>query len=108
MSQMASGRVMPAREGRIGEPAQLKPRLWLAIAGVLLVLGVGMAATAERSSGVSVRDVRFTGPDGTRFSALLYRPPNATPGTRAPGILAVHGYLNSRETQSPFAIELAR
>ena len=42
------------------------------------------------------------------MSALLYIPPNATPQIPAPGILAVHGYINSRETQDGFAIEFAR
>jgi len=35
-------------------------------------------------------------------------PPGVTADNPAPGILAVHGYINSREVQSPFAIELAR
>jgi pimeloyl-ACP methyl ester carboxylesterase len=38
----------------------------------------------------------------------LYIPPNATEKTPAPGILAVHGYINSRETQDGFSIEFAR
>jgi pimeloyl-ACP methyl ester carboxylesterase len=42
------------------------------------------------------------------MSGLLYIPQTATPMTRAPGILAVHGYINSRETQDGFAIEFAR
>lgn len=42
------------------------------------------------------------------MSALLYIPKNATSSTPAPGILAVHGYINSRETQDGFAIEFAR
>jgi pimeloyl-ACP methyl ester carboxylesterase len=42
------------------------------------------------------------------MSALLYVPPNATAKTPAPGVLAVHGYINSRETQDGFAIEFAR
>ena len=42
------------------------------------------------------------------MSALLYIPPNATAQTPVPGILAVHGYINSRETQDGFAIEFAR
>ena len=53
-------------------------------------------------------DVRFIGSDGSPMSALLYVPPSATAKTPAPGILAVHGYINSRETQSGFAIEFAR
>src|SRR2546428_14064146 len=42
------------------------------------------------------------------MSGLLHTPRNATPKTPAPGILAVHGYINSRETQDGFAIEFAR
>ncbi len=42
------------------------------------------------------------------MSALLYIPHNATSKTPAPGILAIHGYFNSRETQDGFAIEFAR
>jgi len=42
------------------------------------------------------------------MSGLLYIPANATPQIPAPGILAVHGYINSRETQDGFAIEFAR
>ena len=48
------------------------------------------------------------GAKGNTMSALLYIPPNATPQIPAPGILAVHGYINSRETQDGFAIEFAR
>ncbi|HEV2365899.1 MAG TPA: alpha/beta fold hydrolase [Caulobacteraceae bacterium] len=88
--------------------APLRPRLWLALGAALMAIGVALAAVTERAGGVSVSDVRFRGPDGTMFSALVYRPKAATPQNPAPGILAVHGYINSRETQSPFAIELAR
>ncbi|MGA2368801.1 MAG: alpha/beta fold hydrolase, partial [Dehalococcoidia bacterium] len=37
-----------------------------------------------------------------------YVPKTATAATPAPGILAIHGYINSRETQDGFAIEFAR
>jgi pimeloyl-ACP methyl ester carboxylesterase len=40
--------------------------------------------------------------------ALLYVPAGATAQAPAPGVLAIHGYINSREMQSPYAIELAR
>lgn len=91
-----------------GTEARLRPGLWLAIGALLVVVGVALAALVERSGGISISDVRFTGADGTTFSALVYRPANATPEHPAPGILAVHGYINTRETQSPFAIEFAR
>jgi pimeloyl-ACP methyl ester carboxylesterase len=75
----------------------------------MVLLGGGLAAWMQTDFGhVSVRDVRFDGGDGRVMSALLYVPDTATAETPAPGILAVHGYVNSRETQSSFTIELAR
>ena len=92
----------------VSRPASLHPVRWCLIGAVLLALGVALAAWVERADGVSVSDVRFTGADGTRFSALLYRPAAATDHSPAPGVLAVHGYVNTRETQDAFAIEFAR
>jgi pimeloyl-ACP methyl ester carboxylesterase len=85
-------------------------RRWtLAIIGLVLILAGGAFAWATQTSGgIQVRDIRFTGAKGTTMSALLYVPPNATAQIPAPGILAVHGYINSRETQDGFAIEFAR
>src|SRR6202012_1010277 len=57
---------------------------------------------------IKIQDIRFQGAKGNTMSALLYIPPNATAQTPAPGILAVHGYINSRETQDGFAIEFPR
>ena len=81
----------------------------LLLAGiVLIVLGGWLASSIQTSGGVDLRDIRFQAADGTTMSALLYVPKNATRETPAPGILAVHGYINSRETQDDFAIEFAR
>ena len=86
-----------------------KPRWWLILAGMVIVLAGGiLAQTVRTAGGTAVTDVRFSGTNGTVMSALLYVPINATPATPAPGILAVHGYINSRETQDGFAIEFAR
>src|SRR4029079_19611678 len=85
-------------------------RAWrLALIGLAVVIaGCVLAAFVQTAGGVKVSDVRFTAPDGTLMSALLYTPPNATAEHPAPGVLAVHGYINTRETQDAFAIELAR
>jgi pimeloyl-ACP methyl ester carboxylesterase len=80
-----------------------------AIAGVILILiGGFLAYLTQASGGIRIEDVRFAGARSNTMSALLYIPPNATAKTPAPGILAVHGYINSRETQDGFAIEFAR
>ena len=83
---------------------------WLLfLVGWALILGgATLAGAIQTSGGIQVRDVRFLGDSGVTMSGLLYVPRNATEKTPAPGVLAVHGYINSRETQSAFAIELAR
>ena len=83
---------------------------WRIAFGLALILvGGGLAHWVQTDGGrVSIRDVRFTGAAGNVMSALLYVPGGATPELPVPGVLAVHGYINSRETQDGFAIELAR
>ena len=87
----------------------MRGRWSLAILGVVLIVAGGLLAHfTQTSGGIRIQNVRFTGAKGNTMSALLYIPPNATPQIPAPGILAVHGYINSRETQDGFAIEFAR
>ncbi len=77
--------------------------------GWALILGGGaIAHYVQTAGGVQVQDVRFAGTGGMPMSGLLYIPRNATQAHPAPGILAVHGYINSRETQDGFAIAFAR
>jgi pimeloyl-ACP methyl ester carboxylesterase len=78
------------------------------IGAVLILLGGLLAHFTQTANGIRIEDVRFKGAKGNTMSALVYIPANATEKTPAPGILAVHGYINSRETQDGFAIEFAR
>ncbi len=81
----------------------------LFILGWALVFGGSLLAhKIQTSRGIRVEDVRFAGTSGTPMSGLLYIPRGATHDRPAPGILAVHGYINSRETQDGFAIALSR
>lgn len=81
----------------------------LAAIGIALIVFGGMVAhLTQTTGGIKIQDIRFKGAKGNTMSALLYIPPTATAQKPAPGILAVHGYINSRETQSGFAIEFAR
>ena len=87
----------------------MRGRWLLAIVGLILIVAGGLLAHfIQTAGGIRVQDIRFQGAKGNTMSALLYIPANATPQTPAPGILAVHGYINSRETQDGFAIEFAR
>jgi pimeloyl-ACP methyl ester carboxylesterase len=78
------------------------------IGAIVIFAGAILAHFIQGSGGTKVRDIRFVASNGVMMSALLYIPANATAKTPAPGILAVHGYINSRETQDAFAIEFAR
>lgn len=90
-------------------PNQRKTWLLLGIAVLLVVLGGWLASAVQTNFGsVAVRDIRFMGTNGKLMSALLYVPDGVTNKKPAPGILAIHGYINSRETQDGFAIEFAR
>lgn len=82
----------------------------LLVLSLILVFGGGyLAHRVQTDAGrVDVRAVRFVTPDGALMSAHLYLPATATVEAPAPGVLAVHGYINSKETQSPYAIEYAR
>ena len=82
-------------------------RLFL-LSWLIIIAGSLLAHLVQTSGDVTIKDVRFTGNNGQTLSALLYIPASATGETPAPGVLAVHGYINSREVQAPFAIELAR
>jgi len=72
-------------------------------------LGGGyLAHLIQTSGGVEIRDLRFMSNEGKRMSALLYVPKGVSHKNPAPGIVATHGYINSRETKDGFAIEFAR
>lgn len=87
----------------------MKARNILLIGLALVFLGSLLAWNVHTSGGkIDVKDIRFMGTNGTLMSGLLYVPDGVTAENPAPGILAIHGYINSRETQSPYAIEFAR
>ncbi len=83
---------------------------YLFLLGLILVFLGGLLAWNTQTSGgsIEIKDVRFVGTNGTLMSALLYIPEGVTAENPAPGILAVHGYINSRETHAAYAIEFAR
>jgi pimeloyl-ACP methyl ester carboxylesterase len=79
-----------------------------ALGAVLIVAGALLAAFVQTRGGVQVTEARWRTAEGAVMSGLLYRPPGLSEGRRAPAVLLSHGYINTREMQSPFAIELSR
>lgn len=77
---------------------------------LVLVLGGGALGYWGHTAGdsVTVQDVRFEGTNGTTMSGHLYVPEGVSAESPAPGVLAVHGYVNTKQVQSPFATEYAR
>lgn len=82
----------------------------LLILSIFLILAGGLLANLIETAGhtIKIKDLRFAGSDGRVTSALLYIPPGVSKKNPAPGIVATHGYINTRETQDGFAIEFAR
>ncbi len=79
------------------------------IIAILFILGGSYSANKIQTYGdIKVKDLKFLGSDGKLISALLYIPPEVSKSNPAPGIVAIHGYALSKETQSPFSIEYAR
>ena len=91
-------------------PIRRGPLYVLLVISLILIFGGGfMAWFFQTEAGtIDVRDVRFMGSNQLEMSGLLYIPKGVSADNPAPGILAVHGYINSRETQDGFAIEFAR
>ena len=79
-----------------------------ALGWVLALAGGLLAHLVQTAGGVRIEDVRYRGASGETLSALLYVPRGASAAHPAPAVLVSHGYINTREMQSPFAIELAR
>jgi pimeloyl-ACP methyl ester carboxylesterase len=85
-------------------------RKWLAfgLAWALILGGAFLAHSIQTGGGTKISEVRIPAEEGVTVSGLLYVPANATALRPAPAVLVSHGYINTREMQSPFAIELAR
>lgn len=86
-----------------------RTKIAIAVCLAAILIGCGIASFTQTNGGrVTIHDLRFIGSSGNLISALLYLPEGATQDNPVPGVVAIHGYINSRETQSGFAIEFAR
>lgn len=80
----------------------------LGVALLLIFGGSALAFWGQTAGGeVDVQEVTIETDNGT-INGYLYVPDDASAEESHPGILAVHGYINTKETQSSFAIEYAK
>lgn len=88
----------------------IKRRYIVLILGlVIMTAGVGMAAYTQSGHGtVAVTEVDFQAMDGSNIHATLQRPIYATSTNRLPGVVVIHGVMQSKEWLMAFGIELAR
>ena len=81
----------------------------LSVGLILILLGSILASWIQTGGGTAtVKEVKFYGSYDGLYNAYLYIPNGVITGNPAPGILAAHGYNNSKEYMSNTALELAR
>jgi len=88
----------------------MKPRyLVLVLSLVLMLSGITLAATVQSGFGtVFVTEVDFQAADGSWIHSTLQRPNHATDTNQLPGVVVIHGVMQSKEWLMAFGIELSR
>lgn len=86
-----------------------KHAICLAVCVVTVAVSALAAYWVERDFGkIDVTTVAFSTGDASVMTAKLYRHKAATAEDPLPGVLALHGYQNDKETAGAGALELAR
>ena len=90
--------------------ARLRPRyIIFLISLVMMISGIAMAWGAQNNLGtVQANEITLTTSEGVPISGILQRPLAATPATPLPGVVVIHGVIQSKEWVMAFGIELAR
>ncbi|MHA2378736.1 MAG: alpha/beta hydrolase [Candidatus Thorarchaeota archaeon] len=88
----------------------MKPRyLVLVLSLVLMLSGITLAATVQSGFGtVFVTEVDFQAADGSWIHSTLQRPNYATDTNQLPGVVVIHGVMQSKEWLMAFGIELSK
>jgi dienelactone hydrolase len=89
---------------------RLRPRHILFLVSIIMMIsGIAMAWGAQNNMGtVQASEITLTTSEGVPISAILQRPLAATAGTPLPGVVVIHGVIQSKEWLMAFGIELAR
>lgn len=90
--------------------SRLRPRYLVFIISIILMLsGVAMAWGVQNNFGaVQASELTLTTAEGVPISGILQRPLVATPANPLPGVVVIHGVIQSKEWVMAFGIELAR
>jgi len=74
-----------------------------------MLSGVGLAGTIQSGFGsVIVTEADFQSSDGSMIHSTLQKPVEATSSNPMPGVVVIHGILQSKEWLMAFGIEIAR
>ena len=74
-----------------------------------MISGIALAWGAQNNMGtVQASEITLTTSEGVPISAILQRPLAATTGNPLPGVVVIHGVIQSKEWVMAFGIELAR
>lgn len=90
--------------------AGIRPRYLVFILSILMMIGgIALAWGAQNNLGtVQATEITLTTSEGVSISGILQRPLAATPATPLPGVVVIHGVIQSKEWVMAFGIELAR
>ena len=81
----------------------------LIVSLVIMISGVGIGAAVQSGYGtVIVSEVDFQAADGSIIHSTLQKPVEATSSNPMPGVVVIHGILQSKEWLMAFGIEIAR
>jgi len=90
--------------------SRLRPRYLVFLIGILLMIsGIATAWSAQNNFGtVQANEITITTAEGVPIAGILQRPLAATSSTPLPGVVVIHGVIQSKEWVMAFGIELAR
>ena len=90
--------------------SRLRPRYTVFLIGILfMVSGIATAWSVQNNFGtVQASEITLITVEGVPISGILQRPLAATASTPLPGVVVIHGVIQSKEWVMAFGIELAR
>lgn len=86
-----------------------KTHLWVIISLCLCLIGsIGASIVQSDGGSVLVKELNWESAEGYTLSGMMYRPKEASKDNKAPAVVTVEGWYNTKEMQDLYSIELAR